>query len=376
MKAPRLLVGYLLLAGGSVALAQAPPQLKQTIVSPHGLTRREGIKIVDTALEQEERPGRKPDCSHLTNEVYSLAGYPYPYASSIDLYHGVGSFVRVIKPQPGDLIVWPGHVGIVVDPIGHSFYSSVTSGLRTEVYDAPSWKARGTPRYYRYAAAKPSKLDLTGSRPAKTRSDFPSAIPVPAAEGSPEISTDSEHATAKGPGFTYSEVASPESPSTRPTFQIPSSILVAASQAKPTQMEIAGAISELSSATGDILGEGNLSQLRRNLVIYDDLTLDRPQINGKHGSAQAQIESRAILIGGHVEQVRRHEKIRWDLLHSDDGWHVVAPKDTLYVPREVATRMLASRLASLTQDANSSDDDSLREQTQIVRVLSALLDRN
>jgi len=376
MKAPRFLVGFLWLAGGSVLLAQAPPQLKQTVVSPHGLTRREGIKIVGTALEQQEQSGRKPDCSHLTNEVYSLAGYPYPYASSIDLYHGVGSFVRVTKPQPGDLIVWPGHVGIVVDPIGHSFYSSVTSGLRTEFYDAPSWKARGTPRYYRYAAAKPSKLVLTGSRPAKTAIDSPPGIAVKPVEGPPEILSESEHANTKIPDFTGSATTGAEPPSTRGNFEIPASILVAASQAKPTQEEIAGAISELSSATGGILGAGNLSQLRRNLVIYDNLALDRPQINGKHGSAQARIESRVILVGGNVEQVRRHEKIRWDLLRSDDGWHVVAPKDTLYVPRDVAVRMLASRLASLTQGANSSDDDSLREQTQIVRVLSALLDQN
>jgi len=200
MKRPRLLAGFLLLTGGSIALAQAPPQLKKTTYSPHGLTLREGTKIVNTALEQEEQPGRKPDCSHLTNEMYSLAGYPYPYASSLDLYHGVGSFVRVTKPQPGDLIVWRGHVGIVVDPVEHSFYSSVTSGLRTEFYDEPSWKARGTPRYYRYAAAKPSKLVLAGNRPAKTPTDSSPAITAPAGERAPEMSTDSEHATAKVSG--------------------------------------------------------------------------------------------------------------------------------------------------------------------------------
>jgi hypothetical protein len=97
--------------------------------------------------------------------VYSRAGYPYPYARSIDLYVGVESFVRVTKPQPGDLVVWRGHVGIVVDPVEHSFYSSVRPGLRTDFYDSPQWAARGTARFFRYVAKKRTNPVLTENRP-------------------------------------------------------------------------------------------------------------------------------------------------------------------------------------------------------------------
>jgi len=56
----------------------------------------------------------------------------------------------VIHPQPGDLVVWQGHMGIVVSPTQHVFYSAMRSGPGTDTYDAPYWKHRGRVRFYRY----------------------------------------------------------------------------------------------------------------------------------------------------------------------------------------------------------------------------------
>ena len=93
----------------------------------------------------------KPDCSHLVHDIYSLIGLDYEYAPSRDLYFNeVASFRRVFHPQPGDLIVWLGHVGIVVSPLEHSFYSSLNSGLLVDDYLKRYWRRRGTPRFYRY----------------------------------------------------------------------------------------------------------------------------------------------------------------------------------------------------------------------------------
>jgi len=50
--------------------------------------------------------------------------------------------------------VWPGHVGIVLDPIEHSFYSQVRTGLEAQDYLGTYWKARGRPRFYRYKVEK------------------------------------------------------------------------------------------------------------------------------------------------------------------------------------------------------------------------------
>jgi hypothetical protein len=215
----RLWLGFLLLAGSSVAQAQVRPQSQKKISSPQLLTAREGEDIVQAAWERDQQPDRAPDCSHLAHEVYSRAGYPYPYARSVDLYVGIGSFVRVRKPQPGDLVVWRGHVGIVIDPAEHAFYSSVTSGLRTEFYDTPDWKARGPARFYRYVAVKSANLVLSGNQSAKTRRNAKSIIAVPVGDDSREHLPDSTHSATKISDVSSSAVTGTESPSSRTTFE-------------------------------------------------------------------------------------------------------------------------------------------------------------
>jgi cell wall-associated NlpC family hydrolase len=91
------------------------------------------------------------DCSHLVHDIYERAGFPYDYATSRDLYDGVDAFRRVRVPLPGDIIVWRGHVGIVIDPDSHSFLSALRSGVKVSAYDTHYWKMRGQPRFYRYS---------------------------------------------------------------------------------------------------------------------------------------------------------------------------------------------------------------------------------
>lgn len=91
------------------------------------------------------------DCSHLVHDIYERAGFPYDYATSRDLYDGVDAFRRVRVPLPGDIIVWRGHVGIVIDPENHRFLSALRSGVKISMYDTNYWKMRGHPRFYRYA---------------------------------------------------------------------------------------------------------------------------------------------------------------------------------------------------------------------------------
>jgi len=90
------------------------------------------------------------DCSHLVHDIYARAGFPYDYATSRDLYDGVDAFRRVADPLPGDLVVWRGHVGIVVDPDEHTFLSQLRTGVKISQYDSRYWRRRGHPRFYRY----------------------------------------------------------------------------------------------------------------------------------------------------------------------------------------------------------------------------------
>lgn len=182
------------LAGSCVAQAQAHPHLRPVILPPFALTPREGEAILAAALDRQETDEDQPDCSHLTNDVYSRAGFPYPYARSVDLYAGIKGFVRVRKPQPGDLIVWRGHVGIVVNPLAHSFYSSLRSGLKTDFYDSPAWTARGNARFYRYAVAMATAnlLSQIGTRPTNRRTTGP-FLTTPTLADFRQMATDAGH---------------------------------------------------------------------------------------------------------------------------------------------------------------------------------------
>jgi cell wall-associated NlpC family hydrolase len=114
------------------------------------LTRHDGQEVVAIALDRHTRVARARDCSHLVHAVYDRAGFSYPYASSDDLYRGTDDFRRVKHPQPGDLIVWRGHVGIVVNPKHREFYSFLRRGPGIDEYDTEYWKQRGPVRFYRY----------------------------------------------------------------------------------------------------------------------------------------------------------------------------------------------------------------------------------
>ncbi|HSB77001.1 MAG TPA: NlpC/P60 family protein [Terriglobales bacterium] len=114
----------------------------------------EGMAIIAAALDFSRTHRARPDCSHLVHDVYAEAGLPYPYVDSLDLYRGVEAFKRVKHPQPGDLIVWRTHAGIVVDPEEHSFYSSLNSGLGVDYYDSHYWKHKGSPRFYRFTGIR------------------------------------------------------------------------------------------------------------------------------------------------------------------------------------------------------------------------------
>jgi hypothetical protein len=169
----RVLSFFLLISACWLAAAQGTGVRRpQKLVSL-----REGEAIVRTSL-QHRRIQNKPDCSHFVHDVYAEAGLSYQIASSRELFAGIESFQRVEKPQPGDLVVWAGHVGIVVDPEDHSFYSSVISGLSISNYDSNYWKSRGVSRFYRYKInpLQSARL-LTGASDHKESSPTPTQPP-------------------------------------------------------------------------------------------------------------------------------------------------------------------------------------------------------
>ncbi len=150
---------------GSNAIAGQDANRHQHPVASATFTPDDGLSVIAAALDYRVNLHSRRDCSHLVHAIYDRAGFRYSYVSSSTLYGGTNEFQRVANVQPGDLVVWPGHVGIVVNPAQHAFFSTLRSGPGIDTYDAPYWKQRGQLRFYRYIKSAsrdaPNRLVLT-----------------------------------------------------------------------------------------------------------------------------------------------------------------------------------------------------------------------
>jgi hypothetical protein len=336
----------------------------------------EGKTVVNTALEKRPHTRPKPDCSHLVHEIYELSGFPYPYVSSFDLYEGIDNFRRVSTPHPGDLVVWRGHVGIVIDGVDHSFYSSVRSGLRTEYYDGPYWRTLGRPHFYRYVVARTADFTATNvSGPANVSKAQTKPFTLPARKEiaeAPPLGTDL-------PENIESTITSP-SPTlalNRPSL-LPSSIVVVAAASWPTDEEVGEAISEFNNAAGNLLRGWPAADPKRFVLVYDQLNVKHVELKRDRGWVRAEVEGKLSIAGERLEGKRRREKLRWELRRTPQGWQLQAPSNRAYIPRDVAVHVLAEQLALLTRNEAASGelDRSLQRQTMIVHALGFLFDQN
>ena len=376
-------VVFVCFAAGSLMKAQAVPPTREPESNVRLLTVEEGRAIVNKAWEQDPPARGTQDCSHLVHQIYERAGYQYAYASSFELYAGNQDFARVRTPQPGDLVVWPGHVGIVIDPLVHSFYSLVRTGFDAQDYQGPYWRSRGRPRFYRLKVQNgeiQTAAEVPGPRRDSKVADQHSGTPV-IAERSPTNGTLSNRppkavsertAAVYGPQRPVEPADSPAGP-----MEIPQSIIIAAGNRRPTRDEVEEGISELSNAAGNVLRTENPMKPLLPVVIFERLNVERLDIKGKHGWARLQIDYRVSIAGGEVALKRRHEKVRWELRHTESGWEAVLPSERTYVPEDVAVRHLAASLAELTASdgAAAHQDGVLRQESQLANLLSVLLEK-
>jgi len=188
-------VGFLLALCAVVSRASAEQQnaegLKASLgaiggsseaIAPRLVSSDQGLAIIGAALESRKPTDPNADCSNLVHAVYKRAGFAYSYSNSSELYRGIKEFRRVLHPQPGDLVVWRGHVGIVISPVQHSFFSAMRSGRGIDFYDSTYWEERGPPRFFRYLKAASrtqfsASIRNTNLKSAISRADPPPALP-------------------------------------------------------------------------------------------------------------------------------------------------------------------------------------------------------
>jgi hypothetical protein len=327
----------------------------------------EGLAILGAALDSRHHAAFKSDCSHFVHGLYERAGFPYEYASSSDLYAGADEFRRVASPQPGDLAVWRGHAGIVVNPVQHSFFSLLRSGPGVELYNSPYWKRRGPPRFFRYVKAVPSGVVASSIRTATLKpTALDNAEPrEPAAEDpAPDVWEESSSATKSSTKLTESQ------PTSTTTSRVP---VVNSIHPKPDQVSAAFLQACTDSEAG--LRGHDLFKPSQSLIVFDHFTVKKVHISGSQDWVDVQIDELVSLTGGKAEVHKRLERQRWLLSRRDNSsWELTPSRDTIYLPQPIAVRVLAHDLAQLTEDSPDTTSQT-REKAELARLLDALLQK-
>ena len=337
------------------------------------LAAEDGRAILEVARAHEPESRRTQDCSHLVHEIYARAGFSYPYLSSYDLYAGGENFERIKNPQAGDVIVWPGHVGIVADPKEHVFYSLVRSGIDSSNYESPYWKARGKARFYRYVVSGRETV-VASLRNGERRAGSPRAGSTSSADRKTAAAQSStREASQRTAVYDNGDRTDVNTSGSGATATVPRSIVIAEGHKAPTREEAVAGISELSNASGSEL-RGDAARYATPVVVFDQLQVKRLELKRDRGWAFVQIEERASLWGDDADLAKRSETVRWELRRGKSGWEAVSPYDRTYVPCDVAVRNIAARLSRLTQQGAAGDESNRREEARLTRLLSSLLE--
>ncbi|HEY6303105.1 MAG TPA: NlpC/P60 family protein [Terriglobales bacterium] len=329
------------------------------------LTRAEGVALVDRALEHSASSPRL-DCSHLVHQMLTATGLDYPYATSHEIFAGIPQFRRVHSAQPGDLIVWPGHVGLVVDAGRSEFLSSKGSGVGTDNYSSEYWQARGRPRFYRYVVGAATELAGLGGTPAGsggTASAHAALVPTQASESPPDSSA--ERSSQRPSERLVVSVSSLQNTSNYGTGDdVPPSMQIVTGHGKPTKGGVEGAVSALINAPVSLPDAENRG--RMPAVLLSNVQVAAVHIKGDKGWVGVRGNTRVALADGSWGKATVQET-RWKLRREQNGWRVFMPRDRLYISQDVAIAALAKQLSVL-----SAAPDQVTRRREMSRLASAL----
>ena len=337
------------------------------LVSPE-----QGQAVADFALQSGPRVRPKPDCSHLVHLLYARAGLIYPYEDSRVLYRGVDDFERVKKPQPGDLAVWLGHVGIVLSPEEKTFLSSVRSGIITESWTAPHWARRGRPHFFRYRIGPSVNLELLASimddAPAARNADIRTASVQSEVQNKDVQNNDApdedaridptpRSADARAPR-THRVASSPQDGPRDPAVNDPaagSTTFVATLRQRqtPSKREIVAAIQESANARAQELTGGRTLDLEHPVSVFDRVEVSKIRVKHESGSLTLNVSEVVSQEDGRVLVARTLER-ELSMVRRDGVWRISDPRRRTYLPRDRALGVFEYQAETLLRRAPNS----------------------
>jgi hypothetical protein len=248
------------------------------------------------------------------------------------------------------LAVWRGHAGIVIDPVRHSFFSVLRSGPGFASYDSPYWKQRGRPHFLRYVKSVPRDMRAT---PIQTASWKPTVL-----------------------GNTEPHETAPEDPAPD-TTETPRVVVLNFVRQKPDQ--VTAAFLQACNDSEEMLRGRDVFKSAQSLVVFGDFEVKKVHVTGNLGWIEVQIDELVSFTGGKAEVRHRPERQRWTLARDDNkSWQLTPSRNAIYLPQHTAERILAHRLAQLTEDTpdnTARNDGETQEKAELARVLDVLFEK-
>jgi hypothetical protein len=334
------------------------------LVSPE-----QGQALADFALQSGRHIRPKPDCSHLVHLLYARAGLIYPYEDSRVLYRGIDDFERVKTPQPGDLAVWLGHVGIVLSPEEKTFLSSVRSGIITESWSAPHWARRGRPHFFRYRIGPSANLALLAAimsdgpvagTPAVRIDDIRTAVvqsedarsedartnPAPRSADAQEPRT---HRDVPLPRDDRRDTAADSMADDSTAF-----VAVIHQRKTPGKREIVAAILESGNARAQALTAGRTLDLDHPISVFDRVEISKIKVKHESGSVTVKLNETMPQEDGRVLAARVIERELSMSRRHDGVWIISDPRRRTYLPQAQALSVFEYQAETFLRRAPNS----------------------
>ena len=354
-----------LLAAFTGSAATADDDYSNTVL----LSPDQGEALAAFALRSENRIRTKPDCSHLVHQLYARAGLIYPYEDSRVLYRGITDFQRVKKPQAGDLVVWLGHVGIVLSTEEKTFISSVHSGILAESWMAPHWVRRGHPRFYRYRIGPEADMNLLAKimddETQQTETWTSKRNGAGAELPSPETRELDE------PEHAIEPLSAQNARSMSESGHVSNSIVALVSQRQtPSKRQIAAALMEGSKAHARRLMDDETLDVTRPFVAFSRLEVEKIKIKRETGSVTIRLSEMMSQEDGRILPARTTERELTFFRRNDGVWVISDPQERTYLPEEQALEIFEHQTELFLRQAPNSSNTRM-----VVKALDRLYDQ-
>jgi hypothetical protein len=137
---------------------------------------------------------------------------------------------------------------------------------------------------------------------------------------------------------------------------------------------VGAAFLQACADTEESLRGRDLLKSTQPLIVFDHFAVSNVHIAGGQNWAEVQIDELLSLTGGKREVHKLSERQRWPLIRRDKTtWELTPPRSTIYVPQQIAARIMSQQLAHLTENNPSTTKPQEKNKAELARLLGALL---